>query len=72
MRLDYQELSTEAYNIFASNGILFNHESHLEKRLSENYNGFQNSNGSSGENHPWKFGCKRDWGHAKGLWKWCG
>lgn len=67
----------EAYNIFASNGILFNHESPFRGEtfvtrkitiaLSKIYHGIQN------EVYLGNLEAKRDWGHAKdyveGMWK---
>ena len=67
----------EAYNIFASNGILFNHESPFRGEtfvtrkitiaLSKIYHGIQN------ELYLGNLEAKRDWGHAKdyveGMWK---
>jgi len=67
----------EAYNIFASNGILFNHESpyrgetfvtrKITIALAKIYHGLQN------EVFLGNLDAKRDWGHAKdyveGMWK---
>ena len=67
----------EAYNIFASNGILFNHESpyrgetfvtrKITIALAKIYHGLQN------EIFLGNLDTKRDWGHAKdyveGMWK---
>ena len=67
----------EAYNIFASNGILFNHESpyrgetfvtrKITIALAKIYHGLQN------EIFLGNLNAKRDWGHAKdyveGMWK---
>ena len=67
----------EAYNIFASNGILFNHESpyrgetfvtrKITIALSKIYHGIQD------ELYLGNLDVKRDWGHAKdyvvGMWK---
>jgi GDPmannose 4,6-dehydratase len=67
----------EAYNIFASNGILFNHESpyrgetfvtrKITIALAKIYHGLQN------EIFLGNLDAKRDWGHAKdyveGMWK---
>tara|TARA_A100001011_G_C14269921_1_gene826507 strand:- start:648 stop:1715 length:1068 start_codon:yes stop_codon:yes gene_type:complete len=67
----------EAYNIFASNGILFNHESPLRGEtfvtrkitiaVAKIYNGLQDNIYLGNINS------KRDWGHAKdyveGMWK---
>ena len=67
----------EAYNIFASNGILFNHESpyrgetfvtrKITIALAKIYHGIQN------EIFLGNLDTKRDWGHAKdyveGMWK---
>ena len=57
----------EAYNIFASNGILFNHRSPRRVKLcyKKNYSCFANILGSKIPLYLGNLSAKRDWGHAR-------